>query len=210
MKKTRLLAVIPLAAGIAVSIAPLAFAQKADIAQTAQKACEDAAVSKGFKVDNVVSITPKGTDGADVILTLSRDGHPAKLTCGWTKGQGAAFGDLPIPKVSIPTTAIPVPKVAADPFNPWGWLLALGAIAAPLYLKRAHHPVVAEGAAGHLEAYVDGHGNRVNVHDNPSATSTIIGSLEDGHRVFLSGRTDNNWSQLREGGWITTRSLKHR
>ncbi len=211
MKKTGFLITVPVLASVAFSVVPSAYAQSADVTAKAQEACKVAARSKGFEVENVVSVTPKGKDGADVILTLSRDGHPAKLTCGWTKAQGAAFGNLPIPKVSIPTPAIAVPVVKAhDPLNPWGWLLALGAIAAPFYLKRGHHHTAEETAAGHLEAIIDGHGNRINVHDHPNATSTIIGSLEDGHRVLLSGHTDNNWSQLRDGGWITTRSLRHK
>jgi|GEM_PF-247190 len=63
-----------------------------ELANTAKEACINVAKSKGFEITDVVSITPKSTDGANVVLTLSRAQQLFKLTCGYTKAAGASIG----------------------------------------------------------------------------------------------------------------------
>jgi photosystem I subunit III len=63
------------------------------LANTAKEACINVAKSKGFEITDVVSITPKSADGANVVLTLTRAQQLFKLTCGYTKAAGASIGE---------------------------------------------------------------------------------------------------------------------
>jgi photosystem I subunit 3 len=63
-----------------------------ELANTATTACVDAAKAKGFQLKKVVSVTPKGADGATAVLALTRSKQLFKLTCGYTKAAGASIG----------------------------------------------------------------------------------------------------------------------
>jgi hypothetical protein len=192
-----------------------------DLANAAEEACKSSAVAKGFQVVDVVSITPKsGTaDGADVVLNLTRDGQPFKLTCGYSKTAGAAIGESSTATTApalAPTTA-PVPATTTtttDTGFPWWWLLIpiLGIPLLALLFKKDRPVATPTGTArtyvAPKEAIVRGYGNSVNVYSGPGTTYQVSGSLRDGQRVTLSNQTSNDWSQLADGGWIPTSSLE--
>lgn len=102
------------------------------LSTAAQDACKASAVAKGFQVAEVVSVEPKaGTaDGVDVVLSLTRDGQPFKLTCGYTAASGAAIGDTQAPAATTapapattntaPTTTAPHPPLPPQrPIRVW-------------------------------------------------------------------------------------------
>ncbi len=87
-----------------------------ELASTAKTACVDAAKSKGFQLKKVVSVTPKGSDGATAVLTLTRSKQIFKLTCGYTKAAGASIGgDAKAPAAAAPEPAASAPEPAATP-----------------------------------------------------------------------------------------------
>jgi photosystem I subunit III len=89
-----------------------------ELANTAKEACVNAAKSKGFELSKVVSITPKGADGATAVLTLTRSKQIFKLTCGYTKAAGASIGgDAKAPAAAAPEPAAstPAPEPAPAP-----------------------------------------------------------------------------------------------
>jgi hypothetical protein len=211
---------LPLLLGVSLSLAPVVRAQTvpADLATAAKEACKKSAIAKGFTVISEDNVTPKGTDGANVVLSLSKAGHPAKLTCGYTKATGAALTDdtkvavAPSPAATVSATG--VAETVEKHHFPWGWLWLLPLLAIPFFflgknkeqpVARSYDtPVVSETYQG----IVENNGARVNVHAQPNETSMVIGSLEHGQRVTLSNNSDNNWLQLSDGGWIPARSLR--
>jgi hypothetical protein len=176
----------------------MAYAQAPDVASAARDACTQSAQTKGFQVAEVVSIEPKGTDGANVVLSLTRDGQPYKLTCGYTKSGGAMFGD---------DTAGTATATAPDYSRLW-WLL-LPLIGMPLLLWWASgRDKVARAGVNHHEGIVRGLGNPVDVHAGPAASYKVTDTLRDGERVVLTGRHENNWAELRNGSWIPVEYLE--
>jgi hypothetical protein len=214
--KNKTLLVFPLLLGSALSLSQVAHAQtlSAELTNTAKEACKKSAVDKGFKVENIVSVTPKGTDGANVVLTLSKDGHPAKLTCGYSKTAGAAIGE---DKVATATTTTPSPVVETKTEEhkgfPWKWLLLLPLLAIPfLFLGKKERPVAASYDTDldvrEYHGLVETDGNRVDIHAQPNSSSMVIGHLDHGQSVLLSGNHDNDWTQLKDGGWIPSRHVR--
>lgn len=88
-----------------------------ELANTAKEACVTAAQSKGFALKKVVSVTPKGADGATAVLTLTRSKQIFKLTCGYTKAAGASIGgDAKAPAAAAPEpAATPAPAAESAP-----------------------------------------------------------------------------------------------
>jgi photosystem I subunit III len=85
-----------------------------ELATTAKEACVNAAQAKGFELKKVVSVTPKGADGATAVLTLTRSKQIFKLTCGYTKAAGATIGG----DTKAPAAAASTPEPAAAPAAP--------------------------------------------------------------------------------------------
>lgn len=82
-----------------------------ELSNTATTACVDAAKAKGFQLKKVVSVAPKGADGATAVLSLTRSKQLFKLTCGYTKAAGASIGgDAKAPAAAAST---PEPVAAA-------------------------------------------------------------------------------------------------
>jgi hypothetical protein len=173
-----------------------------DLANAAKDACVRSAESKGFQLKDVVSISPKGVDGADVILNLDRGGQLYKLTCGYTPGSGAVFGD--------DTTG---GTIAAPNLTPLWWLL-VPLIGLPLLLwwARGRDTVTAAAApkryVGRSEAIVRRPGGTLDIRSGPGITYRVTDTLQDGQRVTLSGRSDEDWTELAEGGWVSTQYLE--
>jgi hypothetical protein len=118
-----------------ISVSPV-LAQSKDVSNAAKGACEDAALKKGFTVDEVVSVEPKGLEGANVVLNLSKEGQAYKLTCGYTVAGGASLvEDLKQSAENLKTavtTSLPEASAAMN-WSPLWWLL-LPIIGLPLLL----------------------------------------------------------------------------
>jgi hypothetical protein len=199
---------LPLAPARAQTVAP-------DLARAAQDACINVAKSRGFTLDRVVEVTADGVDAAKAVLTLTRDGQTFRLTCGYSKTKGAMFGSEPpatniqVPTPAQPSITIPSVPVASAPDLSRLWWLLLPLIGLPLLLwfaKGKRDEVVTE----HYDVYegivrkIGG----VDVRSGPGASYKVTGSLNDGQRVVLSGRHENSWSQLQDGGWIPSEHVE--
>jgi Photosystem I reaction centre subunit III len=99
-----------------------------ELSNTATTACVDAAKAKGFQLKKVVSVAPKGADGATAVLSLTRSKQLFKLTCGYTKAAGASIGgdakapaaaaSTPAPVAAAPAPAASAPEPAAPAPSP--------------------------------------------------------------------------------------------
>jgi|GEM_PF-777680 len=234
MKKNRSLSAksltsVPILLSFTLSLTSAVYAQKVslEISKPAKEACIKVAKEKGYDKINIVSVEPKGTDGANVVLNLTKDGHTDKLTCGWSKKAGAAFGEdkaatpapvaTPVATPAVVTTPQAAPTPAPEHHGfPW-WLLAIPILGALAYFfLRKKEPEIVQAtprATGYdtveqYEGIIENNGNAVDVYSQPNSSSLVTGSLNDGQRVTLSGTQDNNWSQLSDGGWIPTRFIR--
>lgn len=194
-----------------------------ELADAAKEACIQSAESKGFKVERVVSLEPNGTDGVTAILSLSRNGQANQLSCGYSKKDGAVFNEdtTETTTVVVPTTA-PITEsgtalvATATDFAPLWWLL-LPLLALPLLLwwtkrrdaSEANAYVTTTVADKDYEAIVRTNGSLINVHLGPNDTYKIIGTLRDNQRVSLSGRLNDNWVELINGGWVNNQYLEY-
>jgi len=206
----------PLLLGITLSLVPAAYAQYTTDKETDVKnACKKAALDQGWTIQGLGAVSPDAKDKDKVPMVYSL-GEQKNLntTCQYDeKTKKATFVSEKAKQET--TKELNKATAAEDLFNPWGWLLVPIVLAVPFFLKRKEPayntgaPSVAE-RSGHYDGIIENRGNRVNVHNRPNANSDIVGALEDGQRIALSGRQDNNWSELSDGGWIPTRSLKSR
>jgi uncharacterized protein YgiM (DUF1202 family) len=201
-------------------------ALSAEASAAARQACISSAESKGFLVAEVVSIEPKAgvADGANVILSLTKAGQPYKLTCGYTKDAGAVFGDntAPAATTTAPAATTTAPATATETVKtlppaslaPLWWLL-LPIIGLPLLMwwTRGRGAAAAANArrdyvtGSRTEAVIRNNGSNVNVYSGPGTDYRVTGTLRDGQTVWLSGRHDNNWAELENGGWIPTQTV---
>jgi hypothetical protein len=202
-----------------------ALAQTADVATAAKTACEKSAVDKGFTVSEVVSVEPKGTDGANVVLSLLREGNPYKLTCGYTVAGGASITEDTTTKTDTMTKTVTTTPVAAETNTgfPWWWLL-LPILGLPLLFAwskgRGEQTTVPTTrsyeaprtyetgfVAKPYDVIVRNSGQTVNVYSGPATTNKVIDTLNDTQRVRASGRKDGAWTELASGGWVQTSYL---
>jgi len=172
------------------------------LARAAEAACIESAESKGFSLNEIVSVEPKPatTDGAIVVLNLNRDGQPFKLTCGYTESEGAMFdGNEGIDiGANLPTYRA----------NLW-WLL-LPLIGLPLLLWWAagrRQPAHAYVSDQHTETVVKSQGQTVQTHSGPGYNFSVTGTLYDGQHVQITGRQQQDWTELVNGNWVPTAQL---
>lgn len=218
--------------GAATPFAANAQAIAPEVATAAKQACISSAESKGFQVAEVVSIEPKPgvADAANVVLSLTKAGQPYKLTCGYTKAAGAVFSDhaattTTTDSTTTTTTTEPATTTTLAPdaaeavktglpvsLAPLWWLL-LPIIGLPLLLwwARGRGATTVNRAAyatGRTEAIVRNNGNNLNVYSGPGTDYRVTRTLRDGQTVWLSGRYNNNWAELEDGGWIPTQNIE--
>jgi hypothetical protein len=199
-----------LAVAVLVALASPAQAQITTEQETrAQEACIQKAEADGFTLQEVVSVTAADADTVNVVLSLARDGQTARLTCPYSLSKGiATVGD------KVGTTA--VAQTYQPWINPWlGTLLPL-ILGLPLlwawtkgrgntnYIGRE---TVATHYGERSEAVVRTNGERLDIHAGPGSNHRTTGNLRNGQRVVLSGRYDNNWVELAEGGWVPAEYL---
>jgi hypothetical protein len=58
-----------------------------------------------------------------------------------------------------------------------------------------------------LEGLVRNRGRALNVHSGPAAHHSVTETLRDGQRILLSGRQQDGWVELAEGGWVSSEAL---
>lgn len=190
--------------GVALPFAP-AKAQNAspDLARATTEACINVARSRGFTLDRVVTVTADGVDAAKAVLSLTRNGQAFKLTCGYSKARGAVFGDDTTGAAVTTQPDQTIPATSGVPFDAarlWWLLLPLIGLPLLLWLTRGKGAHTIADSSGY-EAIVRKTGG-VDVRSGPDTSYGVIGSLRDGQHIVLSGRTDNDWVHLRDGGWI--------
>jgi hypothetical protein len=206
---------LPLASVRAQTVAP-------DLAKAAQDACINVAQSRGFTLDRVVAVQADGVDAAKAVLSLTRNGQSFRLTCGYSRTRGAIFGNdafgtstqapapaIPQPSVAVPAVPTPAVPVGEAPNLSRLWWLLLPLIGLPLLLwwTRGRGEQVVGRTYETYEGIVRKAGG-VDIQSGPGATYKVTGSLRDGQRVVLSGRHDNNWTQLQDGGWIPSENVE--
>lgn len=214
---------LALLAGSMVMISHPAVAQdQAAMLETAEQACLEAAVEKGYDANRseVISSEAIDNDTVEVVLNLTRNGQNFdRLTCPFSATEGVAnIGDI-------------VDDVATAPRRlGWlWWLLPLLAIPLLFALTRKRRPVESTTYArperntyvgadkvvgtegvyrGYTDGYVNTQGRVLNVHDRPEAFGKVVRTLPDETFVRLTGRNVDHWVELTDGGWVDSRSLR--
>jgi FAD/FMN-containing dehydrogenase len=202
---------IAAAAVTVATIASFSAPVHADIVETAKKSCTDDAVAKGYTVNNVVTAEQTADGGAVVKLDLTKnsDGTKAPLTCTLGKDGKVAFGE------AVTTTTETARNTA------WPWLLlpllglpallwwARGRNAEPVRTVSRDYVSASRFVPGErVDAIVRSTTDALNIHSGPGTSYNVTGTLNNGQRVTLSGRYDNNWAELASGGWIPTQYLE--
>ena len=228
MKRISLMSQSLFAASLGVTLMVTAVSAQtvsADLSTAAKDACTRSAESKGFTVKEVVSVEPKAgaTDGATVVLNLDKAGQLYKLTCGYSASTGASIDDssstastmtAPATTTTAAPTTTTTTTATAPTFNysapNLAWLL-LPLIGLPLLLAlfrgRDKDAVGYATRTERLEGLVRNRGRALNVHSGPAAHHSVTETLRDGQRILLSGRQQDGWVELAEGGWVSSEAL---
>jgi uncharacterized protein YgiM (DUF1202 family) len=181
-----------------------------DLAERARESCTSKAREKGFELKEVVSTDATPDGGVRVVLNLTRDGANARLTCTLGSDGAVAFGDD-----TTAATAVTPERTYSPLIPPWlGLLLPLAGLIPLLLWAKGRDAAEYERrattvrAGDRYEGVVRTDGQPLDVHSGPSSTSRVIGNLRNGQRVTLSGRQDDNWVELADGGWIPARNIE--
>lgn len=212
MKSSRLASnALALVSTVLIAVASPVQAQtvSAELETRAQEACIQKAQADGFTLQDVVSVTAADADTVNVVLNLNRDGQLFKLTCGYSASQGSATVGNDVGTTTVAQTYQPwlnpwlgtlLPLIVGLPLL-WAWTRGRGNTS---YVGRE---TVAARHGEHSEAIVRTNGERLDIHSGPASTHRVTGNLRSGQRVVLSGRYDNNWVELAEGGWVPSEYL---
>lgn len=201
---------IAVAASVAAAVfaAPaLVSAQDASLLEKAKQSCTQAAEAKGYKLNNIDSSEATADGGVKVRLDLTKtaDNTKAKLTCNLGKDGKVAFGDG--------SDAMAATETAASGIAPWLWVL-LPLIGLPLLLAwargRQTEGIVAASDRTYerQEATIRANSDNLDIYSGPGTTYRVNGNLQNGERVVLTGRRENNWAELESGGWIPAQYLE--
>lgn len=175
-----------------------------DLANAAKTACINKAQADGYTLKDVLSVEPYDATGdrVKVVLNLVKNNAEARLTCGYTKGDQSVSFD--------PGAAAETAQDTARGVNPWLWLL-LPLIGIPLLIaltRGRQRPAEDDNYAtrttttGRTEGFVRTNGEALDVYSGPATTYRVTGTLRNGDRVVVTGRRENNWLELENGGWI--------
>jgi hypothetical protein len=177
----------------------------ANVAIRAQDACVEQARAKGFNLENVVSVESANADTVRVVLNLTQNGQRYKLTCNYNKASGTS-----VYEDTTTTTTTHQPLI-----NPWllGLVLPLVGLGL-LWLwtkgrgSDKHDRHTRKNLGNRSEAIVRTRRDRLEIYSGPGTTYRITGNLRNGQQVILSGRYNNNWAELADGGWVPLQYLE--
>lgn len=203
------LAVAALTIAIVLPFVPSAQGQPVSdaLASRAKELCITRAGEQGFKLKEVTSIVSVADGGVRAVLSLTRQGANATLTCTLSKEGKVALGD---DAGGMSADTLPAPGN-----GPLAWLL-LPLLGLPLLWWWAKgrdraNPAYAQGdyaAYGRAsEAVVRTGGDDLNVHSAPGSHHPVIRTLPDGQRVNTTGSYLEGWAELEQGGWVHADSL---
>lgn len=175
-----------------------------EVANAAKTACIDKAQADGYTLKDILSVEPYDATGdrVKVVLNLVKGGTEARLTCGYTKGDQSVAFDAGSPA-----------ETATEPdrgVNPWLWLL-LPIIGIPLLILLTRgkqrtdnydNDTIRTAGTERTEGLIKTNGEELDIYSGPGTTYRVTGTLRNGDRVTLTGRKENNWLELDNGGWI--------
>ena len=188
----------------------------------AEQTCIDSARTKGFELDQVVSVAPTDADTVQVVLNLTREGQLYKLTCNYSASNNSATVGDDVNNAGAADTSTTAAS-ATQTYTPWinsWWGLLIPLIGLPLLLwwargrRSDEYDRYTRGDSdriayrGRSEGIVRSIDDAISIYAGPSNTHSITGSLRNGQRVALSGRYDSDWVELEDGGWIAARHLE--
>jgi hypothetical protein len=170
----------------------------------AQQLCVQDAQAKGFTLDRVVEAGAADKPGKDakIVLNLNKGGQEFKQTCYYDKNaKSVSFFD------DIASTGTTTPDRT---YNPALWWVLLPLIGLPLLLwatKNRHaetaRAAARTGATRHYEALIrTADGNPIQVYEDPAYSARVLGTVEDGQTVRVTGRENDDWFELVGGGWL--------
>ncbi|WNZ22476.1 SH3 domain-containing protein [Leptolyngbya sp. NK1-12] len=206
-------ALVVASAALVLSVSP-GYAQSVspELETRARDACTQKAQADGFTVQDVVSVAAADADTVNVVLNLNRDGQLYKLTCGYSASQNSAIvGD------SAGTTAT---RTYQPWLNPWLLTLLPLLVGLPLllawtkgrssdeYLRYTGVKNTRVHYGERSEAIVKTDGSMLDIYSGPASSYRVTGNLRNGQRVLLSGRYENSWVELADGGWIPAQYLE--
>jgi hypothetical protein len=179
----------------------------AQMLQTAEEACIENAAADGYNPDlaQVVSSRAIDSDKVEVVLNLTKDGQNFdRLTCPFSASSG------------IGTFVSGAADTVAAPGLGRLWWLLLPLLGLPLLLAalRGRDRAVVETATPignqvYTEGWVNTNGGPLDVREYANSDARVVRSLTNGEHVRLTGRHDNDWVELTEGGWVPSYYLRY-
>ncbi len=174
---------------------------------TAETACLENAAADGYDPDlaQVVSSRVIDSDRVEVVLNLTKDGQNfARLTCPFsaTTGIGNFVGDA--------AAAVSAPSLGRL------WWLLLPLLGLPLLLaalrgrdRTAVEAVTPIGDRVYTEGWVNTNSDLLDVREYHNSNARVLRSLPNSEYVRLTGRHDNDWVELTDGGWVPSYYLRY-
>lgn len=196
-----------------------------DLANAAKTACIDKAKADGYTLKDILTVEPynNASDRVKVVLNLVKGGTEARLTCGYTKGSNAVTFDggqsANQTANNTQTTTTTPDTTNRGGVSPWLWLL-LPLIGIPLLiaLTRGRQRTTTTDydnyatrdtvGTARTEAMVKTNGEALDVYSGPGTTYRVTSTLRNGERITLTGRRENNWVELENGGWIPAQYIE--
>lgn len=188
------------------------------IVQEARNLCIEDARGKGFELKEVITAGDSDKPGKDakIVLKLLKSGQDFQQTCYYDKNaKSVSFVD------EIAATIAP-PPIASAPvktYTPALWWILLPIVGLPALLwwaenrqsgpARAVSTGARNGSIVYSEVLVRGEdGNPVQVYEEPSYDSRVLGTVDDGQSVRVTGRENDDWFELVGGGWLPKQYMR--
>ncbi|NJL44784.1 MAG: SH3 domain-containing protein [Leptolyngbyaceae cyanobacterium SM2_3_12] len=197
---------------LAVVATPSLAQSTGDMLETAKTACIEQAAQDGYNPDlaEVVSSRAIDNDRVEVVLNLTKDGQNFdRLTCPFSVSQGIG---------SFATGAADgVADTVAAPGLGRLWWLLLPLIGLPLllwFLRGRDKDYVSTATTEvrdrvYTEGYVNTNGGPLDVREQPNSASRVLRTLPNGDHIHLTGRHDNDWVEIVDGGWVPSYYLRY-
>ncbi len=179
----------------------------AEMLQTAEAACIENAAADGYAPDlaQVVSSRAIDNDRVEVVLNLTKDGQNFdRLTCPFSASRG--IGSF----VSGAADTVAAPGLG----RLWWLLVPLVGLPLLLVALRGRDRAAVDAATPitnqvYTEGWVNTNGGPLDVREYAGSDARVVRSLTNGEHVHLTGRHDNDWVELTEGGWVPSYYLRY-